>query len=84
VGKELAASGSLHYEGGRLIFEPNYSDPRKSQPNFAKFDETFRTRLPTQTSYFIRSSNIFNEKKKSMVRNSSNGDYAISIPTTNS
>lgn len=67
VGKELASSGSLHYEGGRLIFEPNFTDPRKSQPSFAKFDETFRTRLPTQTTFFMRSSNSkFKDTKLSL------------------
>ncbi len=32
VGSEIAKSGALHYEGNRIVFEPNFSDPRKSQP----------------------------------------------------
>ena len=30
VGNEMTLSGSLHYEGDRLVFEPNFIDPRKS------------------------------------------------------
>ena len=30
VGNEVSGSGTLHYEGDRLVFEPNFMDPRKS------------------------------------------------------
>ena len=31
IGKEEAATGNYHLENGRLIYEPNYCDPRKKE-----------------------------------------------------
>jgi len=66
VGNEMTASGSLHYEGDRLVFEPNFIDPRKSQPflKFKKLEDTTGSslsfgRLPTQQAYFMRTSANF-------------------------
>jgi hypothetical protein len=66
VGNELSGSGTLHYEGDRLVFEPNFTDPRKSQPflKLRKLEDTLGGtlsfgRLPTQQAYFMRTSTNF-------------------------
>ena len=28
--EELSGTGNLHYEGDRIVFEPHFTDPRKS------------------------------------------------------
>jgi len=52
--EDFSGTGNLHYEGDRLVFEPNFTDPRKSQPflKLKKFEDTLGSgisfgRLPT-------------------------------------
>lgn len=40
-GRDHTLKGSLHYEGDRLVYEPNFTDPRKSY-----------TQSMNQTAYF--------------------------------
>jgi hypothetical protein len=34
IGKSLAQTGDYHYEGDRLVFQPNYKDPRKKKSTY--------------------------------------------------
>ena len=32
----MAATGHFHFEGSRLVFQPNYNDPRKKSETYYK------------------------------------------------